>query len=284
MKEIVSLALASAKSQIGVREQPLGSNRGPQVSKYLGSVGLGGGYAWCMAFDFWNAQEAARELRLKNPLPKTAYCPDLANWASERHCLFSRPEPGDFMLSYSSPEGYLRASHTGIVESVDGDDFTSIEGNTNLDGGREGNGVYRKHRRAGSRYKFVRWNLVAPLTAAEGSKAVFLPHPEPAHVAPPPIENGDQLLLPNGAKGALTKIDGVNYLGVRAWAGMLGIACDWDADQQIVLLQGRDAPLDLYKRPVGGTFVGMAPIRQLAEFSGLKVSYNPLQHLVIVSR
>ena len=53
---LISEALVIASSQIGVKEQPLGSNRGPQVDQYLESVGLNpeeGSFPWCAAFLYW---------------------------------------------------------------------------------------------------------------------------------------------------------------------------------------------------------------------------------------
>jgi len=65
-------ALAIARSQLGVLEDPLGSNCGPQVDQYLKSVNLNPGYEWCQAFVYWCFREAARQLGVGMPLPKTA--------------------------------------------------------------------------------------------------------------------------------------------------------------------------------------------------------------------
>src|ERR1700759_1193398 len=46
-------SLAIAASQIGVFEHPLGSNRGPEVDRYLRTAGGAPGQAWCMAFVQW---------------------------------------------------------------------------------------------------------------------------------------------------------------------------------------------------------------------------------------
>jgi hypothetical protein len=39
------------------------------------------------------------------------------------------------------------AGHTGLVEKVNGNFLTTIEGNTNLNGSREGIGVFRRNQR-----------------------------------------------------------------------------------------------------------------------------------------
>ena len=52
--------MAIAGGEVGVMEQPPGSNRGPQVDQYLTTVGLnpaGGSFAWCAAFVYWCFQE-----------------------------------------------------------------------------------------------------------------------------------------------------------------------------------------------------------------------------------
>ena len=60
------LTVQYAISQLGVVEVPLGSNKGKDVEKYLKSVGLGGGFPWCMAFVYWCVNEAAKEQGKKN--------------------------------------------------------------------------------------------------------------------------------------------------------------------------------------------------------------------------
>ena len=53
---LAAAALDAARGEIGVREVPPGSNRGPKVDVYLRAVGLdpaAGCYAWCAAFVYW---------------------------------------------------------------------------------------------------------------------------------------------------------------------------------------------------------------------------------------
>ncbi|HYE76180.1 MAG TPA: CHAP domain-containing protein, partial [Blastocatellia bacterium] len=87
-RTILEEALVVAQSQLGVREKPLGSNRGPEVDVYIESVGLAptGKYAWCAAFVYWCYKRAAEQLQVKNPAAKTGG--SLMQWtlASMRHC------------------------------------------------------------------------------------------------------------------------------------------------------------------------------------------------------
>lgn len=54
-----SLPLDVALGEVGVKERG-GNNRGPDVEKYLGAVGLGRGNPWCAAFTSWCRIEATR--------------------------------------------------------------------------------------------------------------------------------------------------------------------------------------------------------------------------------
>lgn len=130
--------LDTALTQLGVKESPGTPNSGPQVDKYLASVGLGPGYAWCMAFVYWCAREAG----VANQLVKTGGV--LRQWNERRHQLgVSWPAPGDiFIMDYGKGTG-----HTGIVERVEGDVLHTVEGNTNDEGSREGYEVCRRTRK-----------------------------------------------------------------------------------------------------------------------------------------
>jgi len=48
MTPLAAKALEIAETQLGIVEQK--NNSGPDVEKYLASVGLGKGHPWCMAF------------------------------------------------------------------------------------------------------------------------------------------------------------------------------------------------------------------------------------------
>ena len=79
--------LAIAGGEVGVMEQPPGSNRGPQVDQYLTSVGLnpaGGSFAWCAAFVYWCFRKASADLGVPNPAVKTAGALDVWNSAGPK--------------------------------------------------------------------------------------------------------------------------------------------------------------------------------------------------------
>jgi cell wall-associated NlpC family hydrolase len=147
-------ALQVAISQIGVMEQPAGSNKGPEVSLYLATVGLDPGFYWCMAFVYWCYNEAAKQLGRKNPLVKTAGCQDHWNRTKAKKVLrdqaIANPgliKPGSiFIIKTGKTSG-----HTGIVEKVEGGFIHTIEGNSNPAGSSNGIGVFRiRHRKINS--------------------------------------------------------------------------------------------------------------------------------------
>lgn len=135
-------AMKVAATQIGAKEQPAGSNDGPQVRQYLAAVKLGAGYAWCMAFVYWCAAQAARDLHQVNPLLLTGGV--LRQWNERPALRVARPQPGDiFIMEFSKGQG-----HTGFVEAVLADGtIRTIEGNTNAAGSREGIEVARRVRK-----------------------------------------------------------------------------------------------------------------------------------------
>jgi hypothetical protein len=149
---LLAKVLEFASSEIGTMENPIGSNRGPRVDQYLRSVGLDpteGSFPWCAAFVYFCFQNCAESLGVTKPVIKTAGVLDHWNRAGaasiprlsavDAAAKPSLVQPGMiFILTTGSGNG-----HTGLVEAVDGMQLTTIEGNTNLTGSREGIGVFR---------------------------------------------------------------------------------------------------------------------------------------------
>jgi CHAP domain len=153
-----ALRIAQAEEAAQVREERPPMNRGLRVDEYQLRTGLRlkagkDGFAWCACFLYFCFDEAAKQLGRRNPVIKTAGCQD--HWNKARNAgiaqitgtrATAKPElvkPGMiFIMAFSEGTG-----HTGIVESVHGGFITSIEGNTNLDGSRDGFGVFRMERK-----------------------------------------------------------------------------------------------------------------------------------------
>ena len=138
--KIVGIAI----SQIGVREAT-GNNDGVQVEAFLKVTNLPKGNPWCAAFVSWVFKQSGF---IK---PRTAWSPGL--FPTARHTL--SPKSADILGIYSLK--LKRIAHCGLVERRQNNWIISVEGNTNIDGSREGDGVYRKWRHIRTISKFEEW-------------------------------------------------------------------------------------------------------------------------------
>uniref|UniRef100_F4C2C9 CHAP domain containing protein n=1 Tax=Sphingobacterium sp. (strain 21) TaxID=743722 RepID=F4C2C9_SPHS2 len=137
-------------AQVGLKEE--GNNQGHAVKLFLKSTGLSGGYAWCMAFVYWAFGEAAEELGVENPLIKTAGVLRQWNEISPEWKHTRNPEVGDiFIMDFGGGSG-----HTGMVTKVEDKFIHTIEGNTNAQGSRNGDGVYERVRNQSTIKGYIR--------------------------------------------------------------------------------------------------------------------------------
>lgn len=151
-------ALEIAKTQLFVREKT-GKNDGIEVEAFLKSVGLSKGYAWCMAFVYWNGEKAAGQLKVPNLVPKTAGVIDCYRKAKAKGYVVTEPKKGDqFIMNFGDGTG-----HTGWVDEVKNNkNIFTVEGNTSADPtyaalDREGNGVFERNRPISTIYAFIRY-------------------------------------------------------------------------------------------------------------------------------
>ncbi len=162
-----ALVIAAATSFVGLGEE--GDNRGQMVELFLREVGQPAGQPWCAAFvyhvGYWAHYDHAAA-RSSWPLPATASCWVLADFARRHKLLASEPQVGDVFLLYFPT--LKRYAHTGIVVGVDqaigsgGDAVyvcTTVEGNTNYEGARDGRLTLQKTRRFSVKNgdRFIRW-------------------------------------------------------------------------------------------------------------------------------
>ncbi len=151
---LTGAAIAFATTQIGVREDPLGSNRGPQVDRYLEAAGLdpsAGDFPWCVAFTHFCYRTAAAQLGIPNPHIRTAGVLDHWNKAGAKANVTrvvtakAVANPGSvtpgalFIMDFGGAAG-----HSGMVIEVAGGKLVTSEGNTNDNGSRNGIGVFRR--------------------------------------------------------------------------------------------------------------------------------------------
>jgi hypothetical protein len=148
------LALKYADEAVGKKEQ--GKNAGIYVETLLWMVGLGKGYPWCAAF----VSAYLRKAGLKSgPRKGRAAVRNWAKWADEvgAHVTLDYVRPGD-LFYWLNPNG---TGHIGFVRDIffhgpkQAWKIKTIEGNSNAEGSREGDGVYRKLRLVHN-LKFIR--------------------------------------------------------------------------------------------------------------------------------
>jgi len=119
-------ALAAAQGQVGVTEQPPGSNDSPQIAQYRTATAGSGVGPWCAYFVSWAAAQAG------TPLGEAGQgfgsVSALYDWAQRTGRATPagtgvRPNAGDLIV--------WGGEHVGIVESVDPDgSIHTIEGNS----------------------------------------------------------------------------------------------------------------------------------------------------------
>lgn len=134
--------LAVARAELGVVEGP-GSNNVKYNTWFYGGPVKGDNYAWCAVFVSWvAANSGAVDL-----FPRSGYCPSVvAAWKAKGQW-GTTPRVGAQVVFEWPSMG--RPCHTGIVESVRPDgSVVTIEGNTDVAGGRTGGRVMRQVRRA----------------------------------------------------------------------------------------------------------------------------------------
>ncbi len=150
---LLRAALRVAAGEIGVMENPPGSNRGTKVDEYLRAVGIDptkGSFAWCAAFVYWSFARACAGLERENPVVRTAGVLD--HWAKAARKGINRiPQSAALDNPALVRPGHIfvlgvggGAGHTGLVERVADGKLVTIEGNTNDGGSREGIGVFRR--------------------------------------------------------------------------------------------------------------------------------------------
>lgn len=129
-----------AKSQIGVREIPHGSN----LQKYGVWYGMNG-VPWCAIFVSWCFHKAGVPLPvIQSKAPSGgAYCPYFEHYARKVGQWHTVPKRGDLALFHF---GNKLAIHIGIVDQVKGNSFTSIEGNTSVSSNDNGGSVMLRPR------------------------------------------------------------------------------------------------------------------------------------------
>lgn len=119
-----------------VREQG-GNNHGPWVKRFLASVGLDEGPPWCAAFVTFCVKSAGGSGLPSHPASVRGWL----DWAKAKGRTTFDPERGDLFYWLDGDHG-----HIGFFVRTEGGRMVTLEGNTGPDGGRDGDGCYRKSR------------------------------------------------------------------------------------------------------------------------------------------
>jgi CHAP domain len=136
--------LAAATGELGIAEEPPGSNDGARIADYRSAVaGSYAGAPWCAYFVSWAAQQAGAAIG--DAGQGLGSVEEIAAWAGRTGRLLPAgavPSPGDLIL--------FGGRHVGLVESINADgSLTTIEGN-------ERDAVRRVTRAASEATGFVR--------------------------------------------------------------------------------------------------------------------------------
>ncbi|MFC6088527.1 CHAP domain-containing protein [Saccharothrix lopnurensis] len=109
--------ISAARRQLGVRENPPGSNRNP----------YGPTAAWCSSFATAMWRKAGVDI------PVLPFTGDVFRWGQRNgkaYTSLSAVKPGDVLLFGTGPGSPATSKHIGIVEKVSGGTVTLIEGNS----------------------------------------------------------------------------------------------------------------------------------------------------------
>lgn len=141
----VERVLDVARKEVGVTELPAGSNRVKYNTWFYGREVSGSSYPWCCVFVCWVFSQAG----LGDLVRRTGGCTTLMNWfkAKGRLAPVKEAKPGDLVFYQFDRDGY--ADHIGIVERVNQDGVTAIEGNTSRTSDDNGGAVMRRTRKWG---------------------------------------------------------------------------------------------------------------------------------------
>ena len=114
------------ESQVGVTEDPPGSNNVPYNTAYYGFPVNGADYHWCVTFQ-WDGLTIIGCAELFYGGRKTNYAPTLLDFYRQQGQIVTDPQPGD--LAFYDWDKSGKPDHVGAVVGVTASTITTIEGN-----------------------------------------------------------------------------------------------------------------------------------------------------------
>lgn len=144
--------LKIARSEIGIKESPAGSNKVKYNTEYYGKEVSGSAYPWCCVFVWWVFKHAGAS-KLFCDGKKTASCTYVRDYMKAQKV--SQPKAGDIVLFQFDKDP--QADHIGIVDLVNPDgSVVTIEGNTGSGNDANGGCVMRCNRKKSVIMCFIR--------------------------------------------------------------------------------------------------------------------------------
>ena len=112
---------------------------------------IGYNFWWCAAFVSYVVRQCGVPTSI---VPNYSYCPNCIDWARKNGRLHSKHQVTNGTYTPHAGDIFLREGHTGIIVSVSGNSFTTVEGNT---GGTSNCSAVGSHtwRFAGGNYDYV---------------------------------------------------------------------------------------------------------------------------------
>lgn len=137
-----------ATLELGVTENPPGSNCVKYNDAYYGKQVSGSAYPWCVTFLWWVFQAAQERMAFFGG-GRTASCGTLLRWYREQGLTVpvAQVKEGDIVILNFS--GTQETQHCGYVIERDGNDVKTIEGNTTPgeEGSQDNGGCVAKKKR-----------------------------------------------------------------------------------------------------------------------------------------
>lgn len=167
--DVAQAALAEMRD-IGGAELPNAAEEGGRKNKYCKWYKIDG--YWCAMFVSYVCAMAGVP---EDVVPKYSYCPDCISWARNAGRLYSKSDVTGGVYTPQTGDIFLRPGHTGIIVSVSGNEFTTVEGNTG--GSGEGHRTVGSHTWtfSGGTYDYI-FNPAYP--GGSGGSAVLTPMQE----------------------------------------------------------------------------------------------------------
>lgn len=144
--DVIGKWISTAEQYVGIRETKTNSSK--EIDQFLRYVGLNPGYAWCMAYAQFTFNQACRSAGVK---PTALHKGASVRTVFRQTRLKGKRLPSKFagergqMMCFMKPRTAF--GHVAIVtQRLSDGKLRTIEGNTGPDGGRDGDGVYRKVR------------------------------------------------------------------------------------------------------------------------------------------